>query len=64
MALKIKWKHLPQRVAAGAFILNSGIGNGATNKTIDLAGLKRLQRWVGSLKPPAYPFPVDHALAA
>jgi hypothetical protein len=44
--------------------LNSGIGNGATNKTIDLAGLKRLQRWVGSLKPPAYPFPVDHALAA
>jgi hypothetical protein len=26
MALKIKWKHLPQRVAAGAFILNSGIG--------------------------------------
>src|SRR6201995_311495 len=26
MALKIKWRHLPQRVVTGAFILNSGIG--------------------------------------
>jgi Cytochrome C oxidase, cbb3-type, subunit III len=44
--------------------LNSGIGNGATNRTIDLAGLTRLQNWVGGLKPPAYPFPIDRALAA
>ncbi len=44
--------------------LNSGIGNGATNATIDLAVLKRLQGWIGSLKPPAYPFPIDRALAA
>jgi len=44
--------------------LNSGIGNGATNKTIDLAGLNRLQNWVGDLKPPAYPFPIDRDLAA
>ncbi|HTW70649.1 MAG TPA: cytochrome c [Acetobacteraceae bacterium] len=44
--------------------LNSGIGNGATNSTINLAGLARLQTWIGSLKPPAYPFPIDPALAA
>ncbi len=44
--------------------LNSGIGNGATNRTIDLAGLARLQDWVGGLKPPPYPFPIDRALAA
>ncbi|HVZ10397.1 c-type cytochrome [Rhodopila sp.] len=43
--------------------LNSGIGNGATNKTIDLPGLRRLQDWVGDLKPPPYPFPIDHTLA-
>jgi hypothetical protein len=44
--------------------LNSGIGNGATNNSIDLAGLKRLRSWIGGLKPPVYPFPVDRALAA
>jgi hypothetical protein len=26
MRLPTKWRHVPQRVAAGAFILNSGIG--------------------------------------
>ena len=26
MRLPLKWRHVPQRVAAGAFILNSGIG--------------------------------------
>lgn len=44
--------------------LNSGIGNGATNSTINRAGLERLQSWVGGLKPPVYPFPIDQALAA
>lgn len=44
--------------------LNSGIGNGATNRTINLAGLARLQGWVGDLKPPLYPFPIDRGLAA
>jgi mono/diheme cytochrome c family protein len=44
--------------------LNSGIGNGATNRTIDRAGLERLQQWIGALQPPAYPFPIDRALAA
>jgi len=32
--------------------LNSGIGNGASNSTIDRVGLMRLQKWVGGLKPP------------
>jgi hypothetical protein len=44
--------------------LNSAIGNGASNKTIELAGLKRLQAWIGDLKPPPYPFPIDRELAA
>jgi len=44
--------------------LNSGIGNGATNRTIDRVGLARLQTWIGGLKPPPYPFPIDRALAA
>ena len=26
MALPVKLRHLPQRIATGAFILNSGIG--------------------------------------
>jgi mono/diheme cytochrome c family protein len=44
--------------------LNSGIGNGATNRTIDRAGLARLEAWVGGLQPPAYPFAIDQGLAA
>jgi hypothetical protein len=44
--------------------LNSGIGNGASNSTTDLAGLARLQDWIGGLKPPPYPFPIDKELAA
>jgi mono/diheme cytochrome c family protein len=44
--------------------LNSGIGNGANNSTIDLAGLARLQDWIGALAPPPYPFPIDRELAA
>ena len=43
--------------------LNSGIGNGASNSTIDRIGLMRLQKWVGGLKPPAYPFAIDRGLA-
>ena len=44
--------------------LNSGIGNGATNRTINLTGLDRIQQWVLDLKPPAFPFPIDRDLAA
>ena len=45
-------------------VLNSGIGNGASNRSIDRVGLERLQKWIGELKPPAYPFAIDKALAA
>lgn len=44
--------------------LNSGIGNGASNDSINRVGLARLQKWVGVLEPPAYPFAIDSALAA
>jgi hypothetical protein len=44
--------------------LNSGIGNGASNATIDRDGLERLQRWVLDLPSPLYPFPIDPVLAA
>lgn len=44
--------------------LNSGIGNGATSRSINLAGLKRVQEFVTRLDPPKYPFPVDANLAA
>jgi Cytochrome c len=44
--------------------LNSGIGNGASSRTINLTGLKRVQDFVTRLDPPKYPFPVDADLAA
>ena len=44
MALKIKWKHLPQRVAAGAFILNSGIGKWSAEIFL-MFQLRRLDVW-------------------
>jgi len=44
--------------------LNSGIGNGADAKSIDLPGLKRLQAYVTQLDPAKYPFQVDPQLVA
>ena len=32
--------------------------------TVDHAGLKRVRDWIWTLPPPAYPYPVDQALAA
>ncbi|WP_156679143.1 cytochrome c [Sphingomonas profundi] len=43
--------------------LNSGIGNGASARTIDLPSLDRMERWTTSLPPTPYPFAIDHALA-
>jgi hypothetical protein len=45
-------------------VLNSGIGNGASSRSIDLPGLARVEKWVTDLKPPAYPFAVDRDRAA
>lgn len=44
--------------------LNSGIGNGADEKSIDIPGLKRLQEYVTRLDSPKYPFSVDQPLVA
>jgi cytochrome c553 len=45
-------------------VLNSGIGNGASTATLDLASLDRDEAWVRHVRPAPYPFPIDHALAA
>jgi hypothetical protein len=44
--------------------LNSGIGNGATARTIDIPSLDRTEAWVMDLRPAPYPFPIDAVLAA
>ena len=44
--------------------LSAGLGAGITPVTVDHAGLKRVRDWTWTLPPPAYPYPVDAALAA
>ena len=40
-------------------VVNSGIGNGASNGSINLRSLARMQNWVTGLKSPVYPFQID-----
>jgi Cytochrome c len=42
---------------------NSGIGNGASAKSVDLPSLERIQAWILDLKPAQYPFAIDRGLA-
>jgi hypothetical protein len=44
-------------------VLSSAIGDGATRRTVDLAGLERIEDWLRDLPPPPYPYPVDQELA-
>jgi mono/diheme cytochrome c family protein len=44
-------------------LLSSGLGNGATLKSIDVDAIDRLGAWFDDLPPPKYPFPIDAALA-
>jgi cytochrome c5 len=44
-------------------LVSSAIGNGASAKSVDLESLDRVGQFLRDLKPPAYPFPVDRALA-
>jgi hypothetical protein len=44
-------------------MVSSAIGNGASRKSVDLESVKRLGGWLRDLRPPAYPFPIDAALA-
>lgn len=44
-------------------MISSAIGNGASRKSVDLESVKRLGAWLRDLRPPAYPFAVDAAVA-
>ena len=45
-------------------MLSSGIGNGASRKSIELASLGRLEQWLMELPSPRYPLAIDAPLAA
>ena len=45
-------------------MLSSGIGNGASRKSIGLASLGRLEQWLMELPSPRYPLAIDASLAA
>jgi hypothetical protein len=45
-------------------VLSSALGDGASPRSIDLESLARVENWLLDLAPPAYPYPVDAALAA
>lgn len=44
-------------------LVSSAIGNGASTKSADLGSLDRVGAWLREASPPAYPFPIDRALA-
>jgi len=43
--------------------LSAGLGAGITPVTVDHAGLRRVRDWTWTLRPPAYPYPIDGPLA-
>lgn len=44
-------------------LLSSGLGNGATLKSIEVENIDRLGAWFDDLPPPAFPLPIDASLA-
>src|SRR5215510_3796475 len=44
--------------------LSAALGAGVTPVTVDHAAIKRVRDWIWTLPPPAYPYPVDRALAS
>ena len=44
-------------------LLSSGLGNGATAKSLDVAALDRLGEWFDTVQPPPFPLAIDAALA-
>ncbi len=44
--------------------LNASFGTGATPPIIDHDAIEKIQDWLWTLQPPAYPFEIDQALAA
>jgi len=43
--------------------LSASLGAGVTPVTVDHDNLKRVRDWIWTLPPPAYPYPIDRALA-
>jgi hypothetical protein len=44
--------------------LSAALGAGVTPVTVDHASIKRIRDWTWTMKPPAYPYPIDRARAA
>jgi len=44
-------------------VLSSGLGNGATLRSLNVEGLDRLAAWFDDLQPPKFPFPIDTELS-
>ena len=42
---------------------SASFGTGAIPPTLDRPSIKRMETWLHDAKPPAYPFPIDQALA-
>ena len=45
-------------------IIEGALGDGATLKSVNLEGLKRVESFINEAQPPSYPFPIDQARAA
>lgn len=45
-------------------VLTGAIGDGATHQSLPVEDLKRLEAWLKGVQPPAYPYPINQALAA
>jgi hypothetical protein len=43
---------------------SAAFGTGAVPPTLDRASMKKMETWLGDARPPAYPYPIDAALAA
>jgi hypothetical protein len=43
--------------------LSAAIGAGATPASLDFPRIERIRSWIWSLKPPVYPYEIDHGLA-
>ena len=40
-------------------LLSSGLGNGATTKSLEVDAIDRLGAWFDEVQPPKFPFPID-----
>jgi processive rubber oxygenase RoxA-like protein len=45
-------------------VLSSALGDGATRRSINLAGLERVERWIRERPAPSYPYPINTPLAS